>query len=646
MTPREKVRRAQLQLAGTVALAAILWAASLAMAVVAVGGAADTLIALPAAVPAANIPLAALAAISAAGTVLWRGRAARSTTRVALWIEEHDPSLRYALVTAIDPEIAPAESHRDLYAIASRADVRGIVSRAWRRAIGRAALGCVIHGGALAILQPGELLRAAGDALAERVAGEEPAPLANRLLHLTARVIPPAYSRLPASTIEDPSSVASLIGSSVSVAGKGVADGVSAMLGEAGIAAGEASGGWKVDVAMPKDPVVLTLRDRAYKRLLVLEPIADSAPAVKLRLPAHDTTYQTVPRGKLAVEATLGDDVGLAYGYVEYMLSTGAEESFETKVSNGPRATFGNERAATLRVTIDLDTMKLAPGSVLHIRAVAFDFNDVTGPGKGVSETRTLRVAEPIDSTSINAAPPLPIDSLLISQRLLNMRTDTLIRNRRRLERTEFEHTSSGYSNVQESIRQRTLAVVGLLEDNGVGGSFETEASTKLREAAELMWTARMQLGIAQPDTAMPYMKKILAILDELRLAHRYYLRGLMKPVAVNVERVRMTGTDTADASKREARAELSDAHAALLARLDRSAVLARSAPAAAADSLVFIRVSALASAPEAAKALEEAIRLLRDGGSADSVLARVRRALEPRASVASGAAEWAGVVP
>jgi hypothetical protein len=107
-----------------------------------------------------------------------------------------------------------------------------------------------------------------------------------------------------------------------------------------------------------------------------------------------------------------------------------------------------------------------------------------------------------------------------------------------------------------------------------------------------------------------------------------------------------MTGTDTAVASTREARSELPDAHAALVTRLDRSAALARSAPAAAADSLVFIRVSALASAPEAAKALEEAIRLLRDGGSADSVLARVRRALEPRASVASGAAEWAGVVP
>jgi hypothetical protein len=640
------VRRAQLQLASTVAVAALLWAASFAMAVVAVGAAADILLDLPAVARAAVIPLAALAGAAAAGAVLWRGRAARSTTRVALWIEEHDPSLRYALVTAMEPDIAPAEGHRHLYAAASRADVRGIVSRARRRALGRAVVGCVLFGGMLAILQPGGLLRAAGDALAERVAGAGPAPMANRLLHIAARVHPPAYSRLPARTIEEPSSVASLIGSSVSVAGKGSAQGVSAVLGEAKITGAEAGGGWEVGVTMPKEPVVLTLHDRAYKRLIVLEPITDSAPAVKLGLPAHDTTYQTLPRGKLAIEATLTDDVGLAYGYVEYMLSTGAEESFETKQSNGPRVNFGNEHAATLRSTIDLDTMKLAPGSVLHIRVVAFDFNDVTGPGKGVSETRTLRVAEPIDSTSINAAPPLPIDSLLISQRLLNMRTDTLIRNRRKLEREKFEHTSSGYSNTQENIRQRTQAVISLLEDNGVGGSFETEASTKLREAAQLMWTARMQLGIAQPDTAMPYMKKILAILDELRLAHRYYLRGLMKPVAVNIERVRMTGTDSAAAARRKARSELSDLHSELEARIDVAAALADSAPAAAADSLTFIRVAALESAPDVATALKKVIDLLQEGAAVDSALASVRRALDPPAHIAGGAAAWAGVLP
>jgi hypothetical protein len=647
VTARELVRRAQRRLAATVLAAAVLWGAVLAMAVISLAAGADAIFALPPALRAALIPLAALAAIAAAMLVLWRGRAARSTSRVALWIEEHDPSLSYALVTAIDPGVPAAARSAELRSIAERADVSGMVGRAGARALGRAALACAILACVLAILQPGELLRTSGAALAHAgISGGASAPLPNRLLDLTARVTPPAYTRLPARVVKDPGSVASLIGSRIALSGSGPAGGVTADAGEEELVASAEGSGWKMETTMPREPLVLMLHDRDFKRLVALEAITDSAPNVKLRLPAHDTTWQLPPHGKLAIEARLTEDFGLDYGYVEYMLSTGAEESFETKVSNGPRFSFDNDRAGTLRATVDLDTMKLAPGSVLHIRVVAFDYNDVTGPGKGVSETRTLRVAEPIDSTSINAAPPLPIDSLLVSQRLLNMRTDTLIRNRRKLERKSFEHTSSGYSNVQESIRQRTLAVIGLLEDNGVGGSFETEASTKLREAAELMWTARMQLGIAQPDTAMPYMKKILAILDELRLAHRYYLRGLMKPVAVNVERVRLTGTDSADASKRDPRSELSDPHTDLVARLERVASIAATSPGAAADSLVFIRVAALRSAPAAASTLEEAIGLLRRGEPARAVLARVRRALEPRPKMESGAAGWAGVVP
>jgi hypothetical protein len=296
-----------------------------------------------------------------------------------------------------------------------------------------------VLGAVLAILQPAGLLRAAGEALAHSTVSRPPAPMANRLTALVARVSPPAYSRLPATTMEDPSSVASLIGSRITLAGKGPADGVTATLGERELAAGDDRGGWGVGLTMPKEAVVVTLRDRAYRRLVVLEPVTDSAPAVKLRLPARDTTYQTVPRGKLAIDATLSDDVGLAYGYVEYMLSTGAEESFETKESTGPRVQFGNER---------------------------------------------------------------------------------------------------------------------------------------------------------------------------------------------------------------EARSELGDAHAALVARLDRVAALARSDPAAARDSLTFIRVSALGSGPQVAGALEEAITRLRAGEPVERVLSRARRALEPRARAASGAAEWAGVMP
>jgi hypothetical protein len=353
-----------------------------------------------------------------------------------------------------------------------------------------------------------------------------------------------------------------------------------------------------------------------------------------------------VPRGKLRIDATLSDDIGLDYGYVEYMLSSGSEESFDTKVIAGARASFANARTAQLEPTLDFDTLKLSPGSVLHIRVIAYDYNDVTGPGKGVSETRTLKIAEPVDSTSINAAPPLPIDSMWISQRLLNMRTDTLLRTRRAMSREDFVHRSSGYSNGQEDIRKRALAVISLLEDNGVGDAFETQASKMLRQAADLMWTAREDLGVAQPESALPIMKKILKILDDLRLANRYYLRGILKPVAVNIERTRLTGKDSANAQARTPRTELDDPQRALATRIDAAVALARSSPGAAADSLVYIRVSALTNAPMLAGTLQQAIDLLRRGAPADSALARTRRALEPSPRMLTGAGDWEGLVP
>ncbi|HEU4643026.1 MAG TPA: hypothetical protein VFS44_11275 [Gemmatimonadaceae bacterium] len=646
MTPRERVRRAQQKLAGTVVITALLWGATLAMAVVGLAAVVDDLLGLSPLARATIIPLTVAAALGAAVAVLWRGRAARSLDRVALWIEEREPGLRYALVTAIDPQIAPAAEHAELHAIAGRVDVERIVRRAWGRALGRGVLAFVVLGAALVVLQPRDLLHGAGIALAHRLGDHPPAPMANRLAGFSARVVPPKYSRLPATTLREPSDIAALIGSAITLDGKGPPDGVTATWDSGHLAARAGERGWAVGLTMPKSATVLTLHDRAYKQLVALEPRTDSAPDVRLRLPLHDTTYQTVPKGKIQVEAGLTDDIGLDYGYVEYMLSTGAEESFDTKLINGPRIALGNARETTIRATIDLDTMKLSPGSVLHIRVIGYDYNDVTGPGRGVSETRTLKVAEPVDSTSINAAPPLPIDSMWISQRLLNMRTDTLIRTKRQYKHEEFVHKSSGYSNAQEDIRKRALAVIALLEDNGVGGSFETEVSKKLREAVDLMWTAREDLGVAQPDSAMPYMKKILKILDEIRLANRYYLRGLLKPVAVNIERVRLTGKDSANVGARSPRDELRDANRALAARLDAVAALAHTAPSAAADSLVYIRVSALSTAPAVAGALQHAIDLLRKGAPVDTALARARRALEPPPRMLGGPAEWGGVLP
>ena len=649
MTPLERVRRARRWLATTVAISALLWATTLATAIILLAAAVDLIAPLPSLVGAAIIPIGALCALAAATFVLWRGRGARSDATVALWIEERAPQLKYALVTAIDPRIAPAAGHAALHATASAANVEGFVKHAGRRSLGIALPFTALAVALFVIMNPTELLRSATAELVRRVGPGPVAPMANRLVPLSARVIPPAYARMSAETVEEPSAIAGLLGTRVTFSGKGPADGVTAVSGADTLEA-EGAGlgrGWTVSIMMPKEPAVLTLRDREYRKLVILDPRPDSAPTVQLNLPANDTTYQTVPKGSLRIEATLSDDIGLANGYVEYMLSSGSAESFDTKLSTGGRIVFGNARNAKLATTIQLDTMKLAPGTVLHLRVVGFDANNVAAePGKGVSETRTLRIAEPLDSTSINPAPPLPIDSMWLSQRALNMKTDTLIRTKRQFEQQAFVHKSSGYSNGQEDIRKRALAVVAILEDDGVGGRFETEPSKMLREAADLMLEARIHLGVAYPDSAIPFMRKALKILDELRMANRYYLRGLMKPVAVNIERVRLTGTDSAKAAGRNPRAELANAAAALAVRLDRAAAIARTEPAAAIDSLTYIRVTALKAAPVVAKALGDAIESLKRGASVDSALAGARRALEPRAQVVVGPAEWGGISP
>ena len=646
MTTRQRVQRAQRLLGGTVVMSALLWGAALAMAVVCVAAALNFIVPLGGSVRVAILPLTALAALISAGAVLWRGRAARSLESIALWIEERAPGLRYALVTALDESMVPRDQHVALHKAAEDVDVEGIVRHSWRRSLIRAALACALGAGVLAILHPMDLMRAAELDLAQRTAPRAAPPMANRLLELSARVTPPAYSRLPTQTVREPSNVAALIGSRVSLEGRGPSEGITAMLGTDQLSAHTADDGWAVAAMMPKEAAVMTLHDRAFKRLMSLEPVTDSAPGVRLQLPAHDTTYQTVPKGKLDIDASLTDDIGLNYAYVEYLLSSGSEESFDTKVINGARVSFDNARKATLHTAIVFDTLKLSPGSIIHIRVVAYDYNNVTGPGMGVSETRTLKIAEPVDSTSINAAPPLPIDSMWISQRLLNMRTDTLIRTRRSMSHEDFVHKSSGYSNGQEDIRKRALAVISLLEDNGVGDAFQTDASKMLRQAVDLMWTAREDLGVAQPDSAMPLMKKILKILDDLRLANRYYIRGVLKPVAVNIERTRLTGKDSAGANARTPRSLLDNPQLALAARIDAAAALAHSSPAAAADTLMYIRVAALKSAPAVAGALQNAIDLLRKGASVDSALTRTRRALEPPARLLTGPADWGGVVP
>jgi hypothetical protein len=152
-----------------------------------------------------------------------------------------------------------------------------------------------------------------------------------------------------------------------------------------------------------------------------------------------------------------------------------------------------------------------------------------------------------------------------------------------------------------------------------------------LLEAYNFMWSASTELEVGEPGKAIPWMKKALDALQAARAAERIYLRGRTRPVVVDLERVRLSGKEKGAPDQRTPRAATDPARLERLARFDVALSLAGAAPAAAADSLLLLRLTLLDRDPTAVRALEGAANALRGdkkAGDATLALTRARAAL------------------
>lgn len=655
------VRRARAALLGAVGMAAALWAAGAGIAPLALAVLLDLVVPLPYDVRRWVVPAAVVVAAVAALVVIWRGRRVGSLERVALFLEERLPELDYALVTAVRPAGATTALAKSML---RRQLERVAVGRALGRPLARAIflpLALLAPGLAVLALLPAESRARIFEPRPEAVVAvpDAEAPeeeLGSRLAPLTVRVAPPRYVGGAPNTLDDPSAVAALPGSRIEIEGRGLSRGAADSIGATiGKAVGNAPGrrlelradgdAWVVQVTMPVDPAVVHLRDREFDRLLVLEPLADEPPAVILAAPRGDTTLPE-PKGRLAIDARMTDDYGLANAQLELLYTSGSGERFETRTTVLRRAALGGRREARLQTTVLLDTMGLRPGDVLHIRAIAHDLNDVTGPGRGESETRTIRIHDPreVPDVNITAASAAAIDTSIISQRMLIMRAESLLARQPQLTPEAYTRESIKLSAQQRALRGRVESIINELENvEGVGFVGETPSSRILRKAAEEMRSAETELSIAQVPMAIVYMRKALAFLEQIREANRYWLRGLLTTTPVDIERVRLTGTDPAQVAPRTARGRYDDPRQALLARLDAAIALVEHDRAAAADSLQRVYASALVLAREAAESIKSAVAAVQGEGDPTAALRAARRRLERRVEATSELTDWYG---
>jgi hypothetical protein len=383
---------------------------------------------------------AILIASMAHGAVL-AARAWRRTTtgEVALWIEQRMPALDYALVTLADPRVAIAPVVRErLMARAHAARWEPVVATAMRRSLARPLVTLAL-GIALVLV-----IQVAGSRIARVIAEREQSAASAPgeagvggatafTLRYRVRVVPPAYSGLAAHDAGEAASVAALEGSRVEITGAGAAP--AASVDSQRVVASATAGGWRVSLAMPARPAALRLARGRVARLVVLEPRADSAPLLVLRAPVRDTVLRE-GRGALPLRAALDDDLGLADGAFEYIVSSGEGESFTFRAGRVGAAQLAGARRGALAATLDLAPLALKPGDVVHLRAVARDLRpgrrapspvdtasarsatEAIAPPRpddalGVSETRTLRLARAgeYDSVAVEGAPPPAVDT-------------------------------------------------------------------------------------------------------------------------------------------------------------------------------------------------------------------------------------------
>lgn len=423
-------------------------------------------------------------------------------------------------------------------------------------------------------------------------------------------VQPPAYAGIAAQDGRGDDPISALPGSRIRIRSRFPDrwDGVRAgAIGGAALPVRRAGGEWIVEYLMPPDARGLSLEAMADggvvdRRIVPLAPLPDQPPDVQLLEPREDMILAS-GAGRITLRATAADDYGVGAFDVHWTHSRGSGESYEFVEGDWAFSRVSqNGKTSTGELVIDLGTLKLQPGDIMHLRAVARDRNNVTGPGESVSRTRIIRVARPEEmdqiTTDIGMPPELPKDPVM-SQRMIILMTERLIRERPRLSRQELLSRSSDIAQHQSRLREIVGEQVYIREADGAiqqgeqdfsyleqGGSAgtqhhdegaaekgprtpeevlaEADAATGIGSIEEfehrhdesaildvnrdlmrlhnLMWNSQQELNLAKPDTALPYQYEALKIIQQLNQAERTYPRGDVRVDPINAGEARGQG--------------------------------------------------------------------------------------------------------
>jgi hypothetical protein len=540
-----------------------------------------------------------------------------------------------------------------------------------------------------------------------------PAPVAPRPVpgfsELRWEIQPPAYTGLPARELRGAEVISVLPGSRIRMSSRffGEWSAVEAsLIGGGGLAVRRLRNEWQVEWVFGGDQRGISLQaiadgERTTQRVVPLVAAPDRPPEVQLMEPEADVII-AAPRGQVPIRAVARDDYGVGNLVLTWIRSRGSGESFSFAEGQWGWGNIARGESGSIvgEYTLDLAGADLQPGDALHIRAVARDRNNITGPGEGVSATRVIRIALPDEQHTVTTLIGYPIEAEknpVLSQRMLILMTEELRDREPRIGREATLREASEIAHEQGRLRARvgdqvfTRSVGGIQDpatefgfaDEGGGpphthegevgphpgaddilerasdatgtgalseqGHRHDEApiidvNRTLVTAYNAMWAAERALGQGEPAAALPHQYEALHLLQEARQGDRVYVRGQSRVPTVDVAEVRGSGKIEEAAPAPRSSAEQTVASQPWLTELERAAAQLRvGAPEAAAADLAALAARLLAERsvdPRAAATVSRAADFARRGETDEArhLLATARSLLVSRSSAGTAA--------
>jgi hypothetical protein len=500
------------------------------------------------AVAAWSVPVGLAVAVIIAAV---RSRGASRPT-VVRRLEEANPGLRNVMVTAgeiLDGSLS-ARPHvadrvfRDATLAMSRVDVRAI-QRPWR------VVAVLLFVAALWVAHAALIRQNAASPAVDRAAAGRPGsrtPPGELQVIVTVR--PPLYTGLQPETLVNPVEVRAVENSQLEFS---IMSAVGNLAFEINGVRRTLSGGsdrrWLDRTVATRSGYAIVTADDGARRLMTMTVVPDALPAVRLVSPGRDLVFAG-GNPRLVFEARGQDDFGLRSMSLRFTRVSGSGERFDFTEGDIPLTIERSSATAwTGTATRALRDFDLAEGDMLVYRAVASDARP--GANEGSSDVYFIEVSRLGVAAGDAFTLPEEETRYALSQQMLIVKTERLIRARGSLRANDFEESARGLAIEQRMIRSEFVFMLGgQIEDEAIEaeqsvelqeGRLANRGQRDLRAATVAMSQAEKHLTDAKPEEALEAERSAVAALQRAFARDRYFLRSLATRTPLDRAR-RLTG--------------------------------------------------------------------------------------------------------